>query len=606
MMKEDSDAEWDHEEGRLLPRTFTSTTAAPSQYPGRPVSSSSSWTGAFANESGDDDEAFEMYAARFDDLGEEDRVRVGGSRRRGGGGGGGSWAGYLTGKSGAGGLLHEYSLYLVPIVLLLFVTFYAASSTNVTGWLRSSWKNAWGGGAGPHGAGRRTAFMEYRLASVGDWHDQSNEHLDEEWKFKIVQFADLHFGCMKGGLVENQPGVGEQRSVDLMRDILINKEKGNVDLVIFSGDQIHGDHIQGDEGEGNSQGQPEKGDKDSENPESTSAGEQYLMHMFNVTGEANVPWALVFGNHDDRYFNNSTPATNSRPHDHMTREAMTRVDVSHWSGLSKTMLRPSTDSSPWTVNDPCPEKVGCGNYFIPIVHRISANSTADSSGYRSIAQDIPATILAVLDTGGGSDGRKEMISEAQVSWFKEVLSSIESGEFNASVSEDAVQTHFSSYRLLVFMHIPSEDFVGVFKNSADSSCWGLQEDPGRNGSGIWPTQTTSGFFEYLDTLSKGTKESAGPGSRRRLAGITVFVGHNHGNNWCCPLGTGQLTACFGKVTGYNGYGKWDRGARVVEITIPSVDRASNRIRADMYQLETWIRLENGTVTDKHSLLKVKT
>jgi len=33
----------------------------------------------------------------------------------------------------------------------------------------------------------------------------------------------------------------------------------------------------------------------------------------------------------------------------------------------------------------------------------------------------------------------------------------------------------------------------------------------------------------------------------------VFVGHDHGNDWCCPHGT--MTVCFGRHTGYGGYGR---------------------------------------------------
>ena len=34
----------------------------------------------------------------------------------------------------------------------------------------------------------------------------------------------------------------------------------------------------------------------------------------------------------------------------------------------------------------------------------------------------------------------------------------------------------------------------------------------------------------------------------------VFVGHDHGNDWCCPHGT--MIVCFGRHTGYGGYGRY--------------------------------------------------
>ena len=35
----------------------------------------------------------------------------------------------------------------------------------------------------------------------------------------------------------------------------------------------------------------------------------------------------------------------------------------------------------------------------------------------------------------------------------------------------------------------------------------------------------------------------------------VLVGHDHGNDWCCPSQAG-LTICYGRHTGYGGYGRY--------------------------------------------------
>ena len=43
----------------------------------------------------------------------------------------------------------------------------------------------------------------------------------------------------------------------------------------------------------------------------------------------------------------------------------------------------------------------------------------------------------------------------------------------------------------------------------------------------------------------------------------MFVGHNHGLDWCCPHE--KLWLCFASHTGYGGYGHWARGARILEI-----------------------------------------
>lgn len=60
----------------------------------------------------------------------------------------------------------------------------------------------------------------------------------------------------------------------------------------------------------------------------------------------------------------------------------------------------------------------------------------------------------------------------------------------------------------------------------------------------------------------------------------VFVGHNHGLDWCCPYK--KLWLCFARHTGYGGYGNWPRGARVLEIN------------QQPFSLKSWIRMEDGS------------
>ena len=61
----------------------------------------------------------------------------------------------------------------------------------------------------------------------------------------------------------------------------------------------------------------------------------------------------------------------------------------------------------------------------------------------------------------------------------------------------------------------------------------------------------------------------------------VFVGHNHGLDWCCPYK--QLWLCFARHTGYGGYGAWPRGSRILEIT------------QQPFSIRSWIRMEDGHV-----------
>jgi len=61
----------------------------------------------------------------------------------------------------------------------------------------------------------------------------------------------------------------------------------------------------------------------------------------------------------------------------------------------------------------------------------------------------------------------------------------------------------------------------------------------------------------------------------------VSVGHNHGNDFCGVYG--GITLCFGRHSGYGGYGTWERGARVILLT------------EDPFSIKTWIRFEDGRV-----------
>jgi hypothetical protein len=77
--------------------------------------------------------------------------------------------------------------------------------------------------------------------------------------------------------------------------------------------------------------------------------------------------------------------------------------------------------------------------------------------------------------------------------------------------------------------------------------------------------------------------------------MAVFSGHDHGDDWCGKwdrklpnmtlTGTG-IFLCFGRHTGYGGYGTWTRGSRQILLDEKNLFRS----------IETWIRLETGNVS----------
>ena len=121
---------------------------------------------------------------------------------------------------------------------------------------------------------------------------------------------------------------------------------------------------------------------------------------------------------------------------------------------------------------------------------------------------------------------------------------------------------------IVFQHIPTTDY----QFSASDGCKGY------NGDG----QTDAIDYDagIVQTLSN-------------MGNVAVLaVGHNHGNDYCCPY-SASLSICFGRHSGYGGYGSWERGARVYEISIQEVATKTDSLYS--IEWESWVRLETGGI-----------
>jgi hypothetical protein len=82
--------------------------------------------------------------------------------------------------------------------------------------------------------------------------------------------------------------------------------------------------------------------------------------------------------------------------------------------------------------------------------------------------------------------------------------------------------------------------------------------------------------------------SAGPDASLFRAGVkAVFVGHDHGNSWCCVPKRAELVTqpalCYGRHTGQGGYGDLERGARLIRLSFAG----------GCASVITWLRLEGG-------------
>lgn len=157
----------------------------------------------------------------------------------------------------------------------------------------------------------------------------------------------------------------------------------------------------------------------------------------------------------------------------------------------------------------------------------------------------PLAYLYFLDSGGGS--YPEVISNAQSEWFKNQ---------SLQINPD------SRVPELIFWHIPSKAYekvapwIGVRRPCVGSI----------NTETVASQEAETGIMEIL---------------QNRPSVKAVFVGHNHGLDWCCPYK--KLWLCFARHTGYGGYGNWARGARIIEIS------------QHPFSIKSWIRMENHDV-----------
>lgn len=312
---------------------------------------------------------------------------------------------------------------------------------------------------------------------------------DNTSSFRILQVADIHLG-------ENSWtdwGPEDDQKTFRALDSIISVERP--DLIVLSGDQITANNIVWN----------------------ATAYYQLLARRLEVHG---IPWALVFGNHDDAPYETEDDNGTIHYHDAKTsRRQLLAVDQRHSLSL--------TEAGPKHLS-------GTSNYWLtiqnPSLSRIAAR-------------------VVLLDSGGGS--MRAQVEQNQIDWFR-----------------THNRRHMDNVPVVAFQHIPTslEDF---------------EFDP----------KTCRGFTE--DGVG-GLVHDAGVAAALAEAGNVLFlaVGHNHGNDYCCRHANTTLRLCFGRHSGYGGYGHWDRGARVYQLLLDADGRFAG--------WASYVRMENGEVRDLYS------
>lgn len=282
------------------------------------------------------------------------------------------------------------------------------------------------------------------------------------------------------------------RSQDLDFDPLIDTILESPDLIVLGGDQVTANNIDAN-------------------------ATVYYDLITKVIESFEIPYALIFGNHDDadlelRLPNGTVVVTPAKT----SRQQLLESDRRHTYSLAS--------GGPSNIS-------GVSNYMIPVYR--NSNDTGNV-----------ALQIVFLDSGGGSLPEEVTSSQIQTWYRSERLDGV-----------DAVG----------FQHIPTQEF------SFDSqTCTGFQ------GEGIAP----------LERDPMGEVSVLGDDLH------FLAVGHNHGNSYCCSTGL-LLHLCYGRHSGYGGYGRWDRGGRVFEIT------AMNESLGGGVVWRSWVRLYDGNLTDEY-------
>ncbi|KAF2006643.1 Metallo-dependent phosphatase [Amniculicola lignicola CBS 123094] len=361
-------------------------------------------------------------------------------------------------------------------------------------------------------------------------------------KFKISVFEDLHFGEAQS----TEWGPEQDRKTIKVVNSILDNEPTN--LAILNGDLITGEDVALDN------------------------GTLYLDQVLSPLLERKIPWASAYGNHD----HSRTLSTQKL----MEREQSIGGKLAY------------TKSMVWGED----HDIGTSNYYVPVYSSTGGGNPTlklllwffDSKAGRQFGKTGPdgkdvsmtdwvdpkvSTIHALTHSGYGQ------LTAQVVAWFN-----LE----NAAIKQDFQRVIPS----LAFVHIPVH------------ATWSFQQKGGlRSAQAPGINEEIIGHQANTCVGDECNYNGNDTPFMQALVGteglIAVFSGHDHGIDWCMkwsatkplpsntPATGNNLNLCFGRHTGYGGYGKWTRGARQILLDESLID---NR------ELETWIRLENGKVS----------
>lgn len=257
----------------------------------------------------------------------------------------------------------------------------------------------------------------------------------------------------------------------------------------------------------------------------------YIDMIVQPLVEGGYPWASVYGNHD-------------------TAANITRVQILH----TEQRYRGShTQHGPNAVS-------GVTNYFLDVYA-----SRPPLRGSWEERNERPIMRWWFFDSRGGDNHEPNWVDSHVVKWFQR--------EHARQQARSGVVPEIAVW------HIPTHTYKELQATLDPLKCPGLNDDvplvgQGENDSAF---NYTGQDLPFIQALQETKTIRAG------------FVGHDHGNAWCCKWG--HMDLCFNKHSGYGGYGDWKRGARILLL---KEDDLVNGTRS-------WIRMEDHTIASAVSL-----
>lgn len=267
----------------------------------------------------------------------------------------------------------------------------------------------------------------------------------------------------------------------------------------------------------------------------------YVNKIVQPLLDRNLLWASTYGNHDSDF--------NLSRHDILRREQT-------WSN-SLTRQDVDTNTS------------GVSNYFLPVYSSNASKHTpelllwfVDSRG---------GNYYQALDSSGDEVPQPDWVDRTAVDWFTATRTNLRS-------------KHGKDVPSLAFVHIPINAMLAFQQLPGVKPHY----EPGINDDNPLAQQGAANYTGQDIPFMRALLSTPGL--------MAVFSGHDHGDDWCFKWNTtlpgmnltgNGLNLCFGRHSGYGGYGSWTRGSRQILLT-------EQRLRQS--EVETWIRLETGSVT----------